>query len=356
MVKIVVGLGLAVWALSACSPGYVLRAAYEEARILAARSPIEKRLGDDQAPEEERRKLALVRDARAFAMTIGLEPGEAFTAYSRIDRDVLAWVLVASRRDAFQPYTWWFPIVGSVPYKGFFEKDDAIEIAELLAERGYESSIRPTDAFSTLGWFNDPVLSTTLRRDDHRLVATVIHESLHSTVWIRGHVAFNESLANFVGLQGATEFFATALTECSTNDCRVQHSRSQALAEADLVRELEIADMFEVLIEELEALYNSSRSSEEKIAMREELFERVTAPFRAKFPTFPVLQKINNADLIQLKLYLTELRLFARLFEMSGGSWETFLHHIRDIRDAVERDRATDPFELLRARAAAEHP
>src|SRR5690606_29809700 len=107
----------------------------------------------------------------------------------------------------FEPYTWWFPIVGRVPYKGFFDFDEAHEQARRLDARGYDTYVRPSAAFSTLGWFNDPVLNTVLRYSDVDLVQTVIHELTHNTIYIAGQAGFNESFATFVGDRGAAAFF-----------------------------------------------------------------------------------------------------------------------------------------------------
>src|SRR5690606_33281988 len=109
-------------------------------------------------------------------------------------------------------------IVGSVPYKGFFEKEDAEHAAQKLELAGFETWVRGTDAFSTLGWFDDPVLSTTLSNSIPSIVDTVIHESVHSTVWIKGRVDFNESLANFIGGQGAYQFFKEKYELCQSED------------------------------------------------------------------------------------------------------------------------------------------
>jgi predicted aminopeptidase len=195
-------------ALTACSPLYVARAGIEEARILSRRRPIVRVIEDPATPAETRRKLDLVLQARAFAEhAAGLNVGQSYTTYSWVDSDTLLLVVSGSRQDRFQAYTWWFPIVGRVPYKGFFDFAAAHRETARLEAAGYDSYVRPAGAFSTLGWFNDPLLNTLLRYDDVSLVSTVIHELLHNTVFIPGQVAFNESFANFVGDRGAIEFF-----------------------------------------------------------------------------------------------------------------------------------------------------
>src|SRR5687768_13618673 len=187
---------------------YLGRAGWEEAKILARRRPIAELVADGRIDRLTRERLALVLAARAFAEdSIGLKTEESFTTYSRLERDTLVLVLSGAHRDKPQAYTWWFPVVGRVPYKGFFDFSAAQAAARSLEERGFDSYLRPSPAFSTLGWFNDPLLSTTLRLDTLSLANTVIHEVTHNTFYAPGQAVFNESFANFVGARGAAAFF-----------------------------------------------------------------------------------------------------------------------------------------------------
>jgi len=189
--------------LSGCSPVYLIQSGIEQSRILLARESISELLKSNQLDQELKTKLELVLEARDFAAKMGLTPGQSYLQYVKIPRDSLAWVVMATPPDSFSFYTWWYPIVGTVPYKGYFNQDHAYCLADRLEFKGLETSVRGTDAMSTLGYFNDPILSTTLSRAPHLVVNTVIHEIFHATLWIPDHVAFNESVANFIGLPGA---------------------------------------------------------------------------------------------------------------------------------------------------------
>jgi predicted aminopeptidase len=197
-------------ALVAATPmgRYIARAAWEEGKILSRRRSIADLVADPRTPAATRAKLQLVLEARTFAAdSLGLPARDAFTKFTRLDHDTLVLVLSGTRRDALVAKTWWFPVVGRVPYKGFFDFAGARRDEDRLRQDGYDTYLRPSPAFSTLGWFNDPLLSTTLAEDSLFIVQTVIHELTHNRLYVKGQAVFNESFAEFVGNRGAVEFF-----------------------------------------------------------------------------------------------------------------------------------------------------
>ena len=169
--------------LGGCSPTYVIRAGYEEAKILWRREPIATVLARPDLEPEVRRKLELVLDARRYAEGIGIKVGGSFTTLSYVDGPTMLYVLTATPQTSLEPHTWWFPIIGSVPYKGFFDRARAEAEAKTLVERGLDTSIRGAAAFSTLGWFDDPLLRHQLAADDVALVNLVLHETYHNTFY-----------------------------------------------------------------------------------------------------------------------------------------------------------------------------
>lgn len=328
-------ISLTVFTFTACSPGYVIRAAYEQCKIILSREDIEEALQDPSVSPENKEKLRFVLDARAYAQSIGLEPKESFTKYASIDRDVLSWVVMGCKKDSFSPYTWWFPVVGSVPYKGYFEKEDALEQAKELEEKKYETWVRGTDAFSTLGWFNDPILSTTLQRSIPSIVDTVIHETTHTTFWFKDKVEFNESLANFIGMSGAVEFFKDKKEEFK-HEANISKSRS-----------LELTLILDKLYQDLDGLYKSEKTSEEKIRERDTVFEKAIAPLRARYPGMKSFTSLNNAEIMQRRIYFSHLDLFERLYVHNGNSLPTFIRSIQSIHTRYNEDTAQDPFKMV---------
>jgi predicted aminopeptidase len=325
---------------------YVMRAAWEEAKILNARKPIARIVADTATDWETRDKLLLVLQARQFAAdSLGLDAGDSYTLFSRVKSDTLVMVLSAAPKDQFRPHTWWFPIVGSVPYKGFFDPDDALKEQARLEARGYDTYLRPSAAFSTLGWFNDPLLSTLLRYDRVSLANTVVHELFHNTFYAPGQAVFNESLASFVGGRGAIEFF------CRRDGPAAETCRT---AEAMWLDDLIFGEFLERLVADLEALYaRADLTTDDKLRERERLFTDAQRRFaaevrpRLQVDTYPSFTRdpLNNATLIARHIYYDRLHLFEEVYRSRDGD---FLRAMNDIVAAARSNKA-DPYAAVQA-------
>ncbi len=193
---------------SACGAPYLVRAAVAEARILWRREPIAQVLARGDVDGATREKLLLVLDARNFAAVhLGFRVGETFATLSRVDDEAVAYVVTAAYRDRLESFTWRFPIVGRVPYRGFFQRERAAAYAATLERDDLDTAVWPTAAFSTLGWFADPLLSNMLDDDPVGLVTVVFHELTHARLYLPSAAEFNESFANFVGHRAAIAYF-----------------------------------------------------------------------------------------------------------------------------------------------------
>ena len=341
--------------ISSCSPFFVIRASYEETKILLARESIKELIDSEKVSSDEKEKLKLVLEARSFAKTLGLTPKDSFTLYTKVDKNPLAWVFMASQADSFTLKTWWFPFVGSVPYKGYFSKESAIEAAESAEKDGWETWIRGTDAFSTLGWFNDPVLSTTLSRDKHTIVNTVIHEIFHSTIWVKNHVDFNESVANFIGTYGMLDFYRSKYSKCHPKGviCSAE-LKDLKTAQKISLREADLAATVNLMFEELSRLYSKDINKEAKLKNRKEIFEKYSKPLKKKYPKLKVLTSANNAELMQLKIYLSEFDLFKNTFLNCSEDWSCFLNQLKAVEKEANKGELS-PFEALKSLLGRSH-
>lgn len=338
--------GLLLLALSGCTAEYYLRAAWEEGRILWRRTPIEAMLAGDALAPDVRRKLGMVLEVRDYARDeLGLNVGGSYAAHSYVDRRVLLHVLTAVPKTSFEPHTWWFPFVGRVPYKGYFDRDDAQREADSLAARGYDTNIRPAGAFSTLGWFDDPLLDHLLQLDRVTLADVVLHELLHNTLYVPGSVAFNESLANFVGKRGAIDFFTRRYGPQSLE----AGSARRAWRE-----EVEFSGLMMELTRRLRALYAGPAPEAEKLRRREQIFARSQRQWARALDGRPhhrhasfSRRSLDNAVILQNLLYVTDLARFEELYRREGERLTKAVEAVR----AAAKDGG-DPFDILPAAAA----
>lgn len=338
-------LSLVVVAIAATPVGrYLVRAAWTEGSILARRKPIPALVASPSTDSVTRAKLELVLAARAFAAdSVGLSAGESFTTYSPLPRDTLVLVVAASRRDALRPYTWWFPIVGRVPYKGYFDPNDALAEARDLEARGLDTYVRPASAFSTLGWFNDPLVSSTLHEDSATLANTVIHELTHSTFYAPGQAVFNESFANFVGYHGAMWFF------------RVRGDTAHVRAsEWGWERERLTGAFWESVYTSLDSAFAAHPTdSAARVAARDTVFTRAREHFQRdvlpRMPGIPpgvhVVLTLDNAIVLARRVYRTGLDSFDAVLDREHGDLRAAVRRII----ALARSRPGDPYGAVRA-------
>lgn len=323
---------------------YLARGAVEEAKILARRRSIRAMIADPRTDPVTRDKLRVVEAARLYARdSLGLAAKESFTTYSYVKHDTLVLVLSAAYRDTLKPYTWWFPIVGRVPYKGYFDFAAARRAAASLRRDGYDTYLRPSDAFSTLGFFNDPLLNTTLRGDTLELANTVIHELTHNTYYAAGQVFFNESFATFVGYRGAAAFF------------RARGDAAAAARVDDEWRDTRLLGAFwsglSARLDSAFAAHPNDRAA--RLAARDSIYraarvalvDSLAPRFRTIPPAYAERVPLDNAALLARRVYASGLDLFDVLWRRDGRDLR------RTVQDviAIARRRPADPLGALRA-------
>lgn len=278
---------------------YILTQAVGQLRVLLNSERIDKLLADRSVPDGVKHKLLLVKEIKAFGEhELGLKPSSNYETFYDTKGQPITYIVSACRKDRFVPYVWWFPIVGDVPYKGFFAKEDAQAQARELEAEGYDVSLGTAAAYSTLGYFPDPVLSTMLDYPEEQLVALILHELTHGTVYLPGGTDFNEGLASFVGWQGALEFARRRHGIASE-----RYDRTVRAFAAEERRDEKAREMFR----RLDELYKSGASREEILAKRDQVGGR----------------KVNNAEILMQRRYGRYDEFRAR-FEKAGGDWNGF--------------------------------
>jgi len=316
---------------------YLTRAGIEQTAILEKRKPIERLVNDSSVPAETRAYLALVLAVRTHAAEIGLDAGETFTTYADIGRDTLLLVLSASPRNCICPHIWKYPIVGRVPYKGFFDVEMARREADKFASRGFDVSLRPAAAYSTLGWFEDPLLSTSMVRDSVELAGLVFHEIAHNSLYVKSATPFNESFAQLVGYRSAEEFF--------------RGRGDSALADRARDRwydEIVLGEFYDGLLTRLEAFYAGKPTGDSLEAGRAAIAkwsrEQLEGPIGARFRTVRVgrlaERPINNATLVGVRIYRTHLDWFDRWHADHDSSIQASVAALKALMRGVPGDSA----------------
>jgi len=316
---------------------YLTRAGLEEVAILQNARSLAAIVADPDTPAETRQWVGLVLAARDFADDIGFRAGDTYTTYTDVGRDTLLLVVSASRKDCLCPHTWKYPIVGRIPYKGFFDAAMARREAAGFEARGMDTYLRPAAAFSTLGWFNDPLLSTAMVRDSVELAALVFHEIAHNTLYVKSATPFNESFAQMAGYRAAEAFFQ------ARGDSALARRAADRWAD-----EVVLGEYYSDFVGRLEAFYATGPAGAALDSGRAELGrwsrEQLQGPYGARLRTYRVAtlaeRPVNNAQLVGVRLYRTHLDWFEAWFQRHGGDVARAVGALRDLMAGAEGEEA----------------
>jgi predicted aminopeptidase len=275
--------------------------------------------------EGEETFIAEVNRIRDFAMRdLGLKQSKNYTKYVALDRAYLAAIVSACDPLSFNRHSWWFPIVGSVPYKGFFNAKDAGKEQERLRKKGLDVWVRPVDAFSTLGFFRDPLYSYMTDYPVHRLADLLIHELVHATIYVKGDGAFNESLAEFIGGEGA-RLYVERYYGADSGEYRA--------IDAGAADNKTFIAFLQALTRQLETVYAGGAPDEEKLAQKARVIARAQEDFAARYDTLFehdayrsfATMPVNNAYLDLYRLYNDGGHDFETLYNDMGRDLPRFI-------------------------------
>ena len=341
---------LCLWpALLGLDPGYYAHLLAGQARLLLNREPIGRMLHRRDLDPALRSRLLLVQDIRRFAVDqIGLSDSRSYASYSDTGEGPLSWQLTVSHADRLEPVTFGYPVVGRFPYKGYFDLGRAQRERDKWRRKGYDTHLRPVSAYSTLGWFDDPVLTSMLRYSDVDLAGLIIHELTHETIWIADDVGFNESLATFVGQTGSMLFLSD----------HHGHESDAVKRARDVRQDGQVFRTFMFLMAgELKRLYDSDRPRSQKLATRQTVFDSARSRFkRLPFRTGAYgsfgRAELNNARFIAYRTYHDETDVFERVHVALGRDLKRTLEVFRSCEG--RRDPATHLETWLLSHAAGQ--
>ena len=321
-----------------CSGCYTLKQGTTMLGYLNRAMPLEDLAARDSADAEENRRFVMqVMEIRRFAAEeLGLKESKNYTRYVELDRNYLAAVVSASAKDSFTRFQWWFPVVGKVPYKGFFDLEDALkERGELESKKDLDVWIRGVDAFSTLGWFRDPLYSYMKNYSLQDLAELIIHEQLHATVYIKSNSQFNEELAEFVGTEGA-RLYMERNNSAETRGANSLENEEDAKADNAVY-----LGFIRGLIADLDQVYkNQNLSREEKLVQKAEIIARSKDSLEENYDTlfrtdnyhFFYTLPVNNAYLELFRLYYQENTWYKDLYERSGKDLKAFVAAAKTVK------------------------
>jgi predicted aminopeptidase len=314
-------------ALTPFAPGctslaYVSQAAAGQHDLNERAQDIDLLLRDDRVDGHLRSLLSRVSEIKRFGERHGLTATVNYEKFVKVDRDAVVWVVSASEPLRFKSKTWQFPLVGSFNALNWFKRSEADAFAADLRKEGWDVDVRGASAYSTAGYFEDPVLSTMIPRRTEALgglANTILHESSHATIFVRHQSTLNESVANFVGEHMADLYLEEMLGEDAPETVAYRNAGRIGRAHTALMR---------AAYNELEAIYASPLPIADKLTKKQVLVTALRArlgPGRA----------INNATLIQFRTYNSGQTELAHLLDACGGDWPRWVRAVKSLEQTT---------------------
>lgn len=327
---------LGAFLLSGCSSlGYYSQLAQGQWQLLRARQPVEQVIADPASSPRLRARLAHAEQARAFASEqLKLPDNRSYRLYADLQRPYVVWNVFATPELSLQPVTHCFPIAGCVAYRGYYRQGAARGQAALMRQQGLDVYVSGVEAYSTLGWFDDPILSSMVAWGDERLATLIFHELAHQRFYVQDDTAFNESFATFVEREGSRQWRAArGLAPLGT----VQSQQREQFTRLVLASR-----------ERLQAIYAAPLDDAHKRAAKQAEFERLRAQYKQvrdsqwggdkRYDAW-IYGPLSNAKLLPFGLYDQWVPAFERLFHEVGGDWPQFYRRVEELGHLPAADR-----------------
>ncbi len=325
--------------------GYYAQSVRGQLNLWSREKPITEVINDSASPQALRDKLALALKAREFASAeLGLPQNKSYRRYADLERPFVVWNVFAAPEFSVQPVQWCFVMAGCVNYRGYFAKADADAFAAEAAAKGHDVYVGGVPAYSTLGWFADPVLNTFVNYPAVELARLIFHELSHQVVYVKDDTVFNESFAVAVEREGLRRWIAQHGSEQDrATFMRMQGYRAQFVA------------LIQTYRERLDALYQQPLPAGDRRVAKQKLFDEMQADYgklKASWGGFAgydrwFAQKPNNALLASVSIYTQQVPAFEALLREQGNDLPRFFETVKALarmdkpaREAVLRKAA----------------
>ena len=331
-------MGLAVLLSSCGTLGYYTQAVGGHLKLMSAREPIDKLLNSESTDPELKKKLQTLVDARQYAVDkLKLPENDSYNTYAATGRDYVTWNVVAAEEFSLRPKTWCFPVAGCVNYKGYYAKEDAYAYAKKLVDENLDVNVGGATAYSTLGWFDDPVLDTMLRGRDTRFVGILFHELAHQLLYIKDDSNFNEAFASFVEQEGVRIWLRD----------RNEGERIEQFNQ-ELARSADFSELLKVSRSKLAALYKEELEDGVKRAKKQAVIEGMQADYEVLKESWGgysgydgwFSRDINNAHLVSVATYRKLVPAFAAMYIDVDRSLPAFYAKAKEVA-ALPADKRT---------------
>ncbi len=329
LLKLAAFLALSVLLISCETVSYYSQAARGQLKILTARQSISEVLGDESVSDEVKRKLGLAVTLKQFAVNeLELPATDNFESYVELNKEHVVWNVFAAPEFSLSPVNWCYPIAGCVTYRGYFDEDDALHYANSLQQKGFDVYTGGVDAYSTLGWFKDPLLSTVMNRADYQLAGLIFHELAHQVVYLKGDTTFNESFATTVEREGVRRWLQS-----------IEQTAMLAKAEQDQVRQAEFLQLVLSYQDLFDGLYQQEKSDAVKRSEKQTLQQAMRADYlklKEQWEGYAgydnwIYDSLNNAQLSTVVSYNSLVPFFDSELEKVNGNLEAFYKRVAEL-------------------------
>lgn len=319
------------------SPAYYTQAASGHLELMRQREDIETLLASGDTDPQLATRLELALDARRFAVQeLGLPDTDSYRTYAATGRKAATWTVVAAPEFSVEPRNWCHLVAGCAPYRGYFKREDAERFAAKLVRKDFDVVISPAVAYSTLGWFDDPLLDTMLAYSDEQLAAILFHEMAHQALYVRGDSAFNEAFASFIEEQGLELWLAARGEQQRLAPWRQQRDQTRKLGVLLSAARDDLAAIYQ---QDLQAEEMRQAKQARLAQLRTDYLENITAPESRQAAYSEWLDRnLNNAGLALAGTYQSGLCAFQNLYRETGSQLTLFMEQARS-RAELDREQ-----------------